>query len=43
MPRHTKFYDVPVTFNTREKLRKKKGSKTYDDFLNEIMNMDLGM
>ena len=40
MPRKTKHYDLPVHFETREKIRKKKGKKSYDDFINEILKME---
>ena len=35
------FVDLPVTEKTRDKVRKKKGDKTYDQFINEIMKLDL--
>lgn len=40
--RKTKFYDLPVKKQTREKIRKKKGSKSYDEFLNDILGTELG-
>ena len=39
--RKTKFVDLPVYEKTREKVSKKKGDKTYDEFINEIMNLNL--
>ena len=39
--RKTEFVDLPVYEKTRDKIRTKKGTKTYDEFLNEIMNLDL--
>jgi len=39
--RKTGFVDLPVYEKTREKVRKKKGTKTYDEFINEIMNLNL--
>jgi len=41
MNRKTEFVDLPVYEKTREKVRKKKGDKTYDQFINEIMKLDL--
>ncbi len=41
MPRRKMFVDLPVTKSTREKVRRKKGKKTYDDFLNHIMDFEL--
>jgi len=41
--RKTKFFDIPVKEKTREIIRKKKKGKTYDEFLNEILNMELGL
>jgi hypothetical protein len=40
--RKTYFYDIPVKKSTRRKLKKAKGEKTYDEFLNYILNTELG-
>ena len=39
--RKKKFVDIPVTEETRTKVKIKKGRSTYDDFINKIMNFDL--
>ena len=51
MPRKTKFFDIPVHENTREKLKKYKETmkknketrkiKSYDDVINNILK-DIG-
>ena len=41
--RRTKFVDLPVHMDTREKIRRKKGKKTYDDFLSDILDTELGL
>jgi hypothetical protein len=43
VPRSIHFVDLPVTQKTREKIKKKKGKKSYDSFLNEIMQMRFGI
>lgn len=40
--RRTKFYDIPVKKPTREKIKKKKGNRSYDEFLNDILDTELG-
>ncbi|MGI0021511.1 MAG: hypothetical protein ACRD9Q_01500 [Nitrososphaeraceae archaeon] len=39
--RFKEFVDLPVTENTRNKVRKKKGERTYDQYINELMKYDL--
>jgi len=42
--RHTKFVDLPVYKETREYIKNKKGkNKSYDEFLREILQMELGL
>jgi len=35
------FVDIPVTKETREKVKQKKGNSSYDDFINDIINYNL--
>jgi len=35
------FVDLPVTKETRDKVKQKKGSSSYDKFLNDIMNFNM--
>jgi len=39
--RKKKFVDLPVTEKTRQKVKEKKGSSSYDKFINDIMNFNL--
>ena len=41
MVRKTEFVDMPVYEKTRTKVQKKKGEKTYDQYINELMKFDL--
>jgi|TARA_R100000655_G_scaffold107909_1_gene158993 hypothetical protein len=41
--RRTKFVDLPVHISTREKIRRKKGKKSYDNFLSDILDSELGL
>ena len=41
MGRNKKFVDLPVTEETRAKVKEKKGTSSYDDFINEILDFDL--
>lgn len=39
--RKKKFVDLPVTKETRQKVKEKKGNSSYDQFINDIMNFNL--
>lgn len=41
MGRIKKFVDIPVTKETRTKIKDKKGNSSYDKFLNDVMNFNL--
>jgi len=43
MPRKTHFVDLPVQKETREKIKRRKGGKSYDEFLRSILDMEIGL
>ena len=40
MARKKKFVDLPVTKDTRTKIKNKKGKDSYDKFINKMLNFD---
>jgi len=43
MPRKTHFVDLPVQKDLREKIKRRKGKQSYDEFLRDILNMEIGL
>lgn len=43
MSRKTKFVDLPVYPSTRDLIKNKKGHKSYDEFIREILDIEIGL
>lgn len=42
MPKNVDFVDLCVHKDTRDRIRKAKTNKSYDEFINEILNFRVG-